>query len=279
MANGSTPNPENQAENSNQLTQEIHWVHRATFWSQVGLGIIGLCALFIYGCQLHVMQGQLTEMKRSGEQSTEQMWSAIGNINWEARSMDWNQKSTKEAMSKQTIAQEQAARASVIAANTAEKQRRLMQQQFDLQKSQASARLEITNFKWVWSSDGAVLTFSFDLFNAGESEAMEINAIYSGEDTSRQPSERVPEKDFNVVGPVAPNPSGPSLAKLDHKPYHFDVTKDDYRQGGGYLWYGIARFTYFTIFGESKNVCQIVHRSKFGFYLAPCPIPATKQKK
>ena len=45
MANGSTPNPENQAENSNQLTQEIHWVHRATFWSQVGLGIIGLCAL------------------------------------------------------------------------------------------------------------------------------------------------------------------------------------------------------------------------------------------
>jgi len=44
------------------------------------------------------MQGQLDEMKRSGEQSTEQMWSAVGNINWEARTMDLSRKSSERAM-------------------------------------------------------------------------------------------------------------------------------------------------------------------------------------
>lgn len=98
MANGSASNPENQAENPAQLTQEIHWVHRATLWSQVGLGIIGLCALVIYGCQLSVMRGTLAEVRRSGEQSTEQTWSAIGNINWMARSMDSSQKTNQQGI-------------------------------------------------------------------------------------------------------------------------------------------------------------------------------------
>jgi hypothetical protein len=48
--------------------------------------------------QIAIMQGTLDEAKRGGEQSTRQMWSAIDNINWMARSMDWNQKSTKQAM-------------------------------------------------------------------------------------------------------------------------------------------------------------------------------------
>jgi hypothetical protein len=38
--------------------------------------------------QIEVMRGTLAETKRSGEQSTEQMWSAIGNINWMARTAD-----------------------------------------------------------------------------------------------------------------------------------------------------------------------------------------------
>lgn len=111
MASGSASDTENQAESSPQLTPKIPWVHGATFWSQVGLGIIGLCALFIYGCQLHVMQGQLTEMKRSGEQSTQQMWSAIGNINWEARSMDWSQKVSQRGVDGSVDALEQEQRA------------------------------------------------------------------------------------------------------------------------------------------------------------------------
>ena len=52
----------------------------------------------IAGFQLESMNKQnaitdstLAEMKRSGEQSTHQMWSAIGNMNWIARSMDISQ--------------------------------------------------------------------------------------------------------------------------------------------------------------------------------------------
>ncbi len=47
------------------------------------------------------MQGQLDEMKRSGEQSTEQVWRAIDNINWLARSMDWSQKTTQKGIQAQ----------------------------------------------------------------------------------------------------------------------------------------------------------------------------------
>lgn len=52
----------------------------------------------IAGWQLATMRNTLAEMKRSGEQSAEQVWSAIGNINWMARSMDLSQKSTKNAV-------------------------------------------------------------------------------------------------------------------------------------------------------------------------------------
>jgi hypothetical protein len=48
--------------------------------------------------QISIMDGALTETKRSGEQSTEQMWRAIDGIHWMAQSMDWSQKSTKLAM-------------------------------------------------------------------------------------------------------------------------------------------------------------------------------------
>jgi hypothetical protein len=44
------------------------------------------------------MQGALDEAKRSGEQSTEQMWSAVGNINWMARSMDSSQKQSQVSL-------------------------------------------------------------------------------------------------------------------------------------------------------------------------------------
>jgi hypothetical protein len=105
MATNGTPNPEQNNDNARQMANEIHWVHRATFWTQIGLGLIGIAALYFYHGQLTAMQGQLTvmrgtldESKRSGEQSTEQMWSAVGNINWMARSMDWSQQEAKKGI-------------------------------------------------------------------------------------------------------------------------------------------------------------------------------------
>jgi hypothetical protein len=53
---------------------------------------------FIAGFQLSAMRGTLAEMKRSGEQSTAQMWSAINNINWMARSMDLSQKTSQQGI-------------------------------------------------------------------------------------------------------------------------------------------------------------------------------------
>ena len=48
--------------------------------------------------QIAIMSGTLAEAKRSGEQSTSQMWSAIGNVNWMARSMDWSQKEAQQSL-------------------------------------------------------------------------------------------------------------------------------------------------------------------------------------
>jgi hypothetical protein len=40
-------------------------------------------------------------MRRSGQESTNQMWQAVGNVNWMARSMDLSQKSNQKAMADQ----------------------------------------------------------------------------------------------------------------------------------------------------------------------------------
>ena len=77
-------------------------------------GIIMLTTIaytLIAGRQLATMHGTLIEMKRSGEQSTEQMWSAIGNMNWMARSMDWSQKVSQRGVDASVNALEQEQRA------------------------------------------------------------------------------------------------------------------------------------------------------------------------
>lgn len=43
---------------AHNLSQEVHWLEHATFWSQVCLGLIGVAALIIYF-------GQLSEMKKA----------------------------------------------------------------------------------------------------------------------------------------------------------------------------------------------------------------------
>ncbi|MGB6973931.1 MAG: hypothetical protein WBD67_04530 [Terracidiphilus sp.] len=53
---------------------------------------------FISARQLATMRDTLAEMKRSGEQSTQQVWSAIGNLNWMARSTDQSQKVSQKSI-------------------------------------------------------------------------------------------------------------------------------------------------------------------------------------
>ena len=61
--------------NSNQqstvtanLAQDVHWITHATFWSQIGLAIIGIVALVIYYGQLCTMNKQLTQMSKQSAQ-------------------------------------------------------------------------------------------------------------------------------------------------------------------------------------------------------------------
>jgi hypothetical protein len=46
------------------------------------------------------MSRTLAEQERSGEKSTDQVWKAIGNINWMARSADWSQKVAQSSIEK-----------------------------------------------------------------------------------------------------------------------------------------------------------------------------------
>jgi len=55
--------------NTAELAKDVHWIHYATLWSQIGLGLIGLGALWIYHGQLNVMNGQLEQMRGSGRQT------------------------------------------------------------------------------------------------------------------------------------------------------------------------------------------------------------------
>jgi hypothetical protein len=72
-------NPERQGGGVQNLAKEVHWIQHATFWSQVVLGIIGICALIIYYDQLNEMRSAtldntkaLTETRNAIETSQSQ---------------------------------------------------------------------------------------------------------------------------------------------------------------------------------------------------------------
>jgi hypothetical protein len=82
------------------------------------LVILGIGALCVYNGQLSVMRGTLAEMKRSGADSTNQVWQAIANINWMARTAEQSSKDTLAQMKSQSQEMRRSAD-SVISANRA----------------------------------------------------------------------------------------------------------------------------------------------------------------
>lgn len=79
-------------------------------WAEITILGLTIAIVLIYRGQLSkmtdqltVMQGTLEEAQRSGRQSTEQVWRAIDNLNWAARSMDLAQKQA-QASSDGTLA-------------------------------------------------------------------------------------------------------------------------------------------------------------------------------
>jgi hypothetical protein len=89
------PTPQNRKETYTCRPDQTPW------WKYLLEGcaiVVGLYVALVYSRQLEVMRGTLAEMKRSGEQSTQQVWRAVDNLNWMARSMDWSQKTAQQSI-------------------------------------------------------------------------------------------------------------------------------------------------------------------------------------
>src|ERR1700733_2441290 len=63
IANPSISNHNQETETTKELAQDVHWITHATFWSQIGLAIIGIGALLIYHGQLSTMNQTVSEMQ------------------------------------------------------------------------------------------------------------------------------------------------------------------------------------------------------------------------
>ncbi len=125
VAPASQSNTSQNQSDTKELAREIHWVEKATLFSQIGLGIIGIVALIIYGSQLSTMNGQLDvmrqqlgEMKSSGQSATGQTWAAIDNMNWMARTMDGSLKESQVARGTSEKQSKAALDASILVART-----------------------------------------------------------------------------------------------------------------------------------------------------------------
>jgi len=108
VASTGTPDPQQSAGESKQLAQDVHWITHATFWSQIGLGVIGIFALWIYS-------GQLDEMRKATVASTKATQLASDALEYSDSHFDRAQQQTIT----QTVAAIKAANAAKSAADIA----------------------------------------------------------------------------------------------------------------------------------------------------------------
>ena len=97
-----------ETDETSKLTDEIHWVHKATLIIQIVLGVIGIFALIIY-------YGQLEQMRTATEASTKAV--QLAQDSFEIGDGDFQR--TMHQMIGQTVAQLNAANAAEEAAKTA----------------------------------------------------------------------------------------------------------------------------------------------------------------
>jgi len=244
-----------------------------TILGSVGIIVAGLTGWAIYK-QDRISAGTLEEMKRSGAQSTDQMWQAIGNVNWMARTMDQSQKKTSASldatlaeMRKQTSAQS--------------KQFALALRQDERTREQLAAHLILENFDVDYSSDfySGNATVGFDVLNDGNSSAtnivktMDIGTVKYGEQA------------FGKIAEIpATNPIGGSLGKGERK--HFTLPANGWIavRNRGTDWFGWMRLTYRTgVEDETASLCILAVGSKHGIgqrsCAPPAPPPTPKKKK
>ena len=99
---------DDETKSTKNLAKEVHWIQHATFWSQVGLGVIGIVALVIY-------HGQWKQMQKGTEINSK---SLIETQNLVGTSQSQFDRNMRQIINQNSI-QLEAAQAAQNAANTA----------------------------------------------------------------------------------------------------------------------------------------------------------------
>jgi len=133
-----------------------------------------------------IMQGTLEEMKRSGQQSTEQAWSAIANLNWAARSMDLSQKEALEGIRSSERQSKRALDASIAAS-------RLDQRAWVTLEEVVPQHLEATSREEANSHPGVQFVLPFR--NTGKTPAIKV--AFDMAMIFRTPDKPIPDFDQN----------------------------------------------------------------------------------
>jgi hypothetical protein len=94
-----------QQDPTKETRREFRVFETLSLLSNAILILVGIGAVYVYNGQLGVMRDTLRVMKSSSDTNTEQVWRAISNLNWLARTMDGN---LKEAQRSETESRKQA---------------------------------------------------------------------------------------------------------------------------------------------------------------------------
>jgi hypothetical protein len=206
VAKDGAPNPQQNAGDSQKFANDIHWITHATFWSQIGLGLIGIAALWIYS-------GQLDEMRKATVASTQATQLTSDALNYSTSQFDRSQQQTIT----QTLASIEAANAAKSAAKIARDslvsvQRAFLSPQSKIVPVYADDKNTLAglNISVVWSNSGTTPTRSTTQHFNG--------AIYGPEglpkdfDFSDIWSSGIPKSNINVyVGPKDQDESSPEF--------------------------------------------------------------------
>jgi hypothetical protein len=187
----------------------------------IAYAVIAAFQLAALNRETEIMQGTLAEMKRSGEQSTEQMWSAVGNINWMARSMDLSQQQTQKSLQ--------------ATVDNFHSDQRAWVGQIDSSVSEVK--------------EGAPITFRVTIGNSGKTPALKvrtkISSAHGPKTTKFVPQYSEPNTSaLQALGVL--QPGGKGTMEQTTAPLT-DISKF---RSGAYLYYVFGRVDYEDVFGH-----------------------------
>jgi hypothetical protein len=199
------PKPESAAPPQPATTQQLEEVEkkmsafeRATLtWARAAF--IVACAAAAFAClQWVAMRQTLSEMKTSGDVSTNQVWQAIGNMNWLAKTADGSLHQTQNAIAENK-------RQSTISLNATIEQNRLDQRAWVGPVQVEDTRTKDAAGNAVFVTEGSASQFIVRIKNTGKTPAMnvlmQISDLISGGNPPPEFSEKMAKYETEGIGP------------------------------------------------------------------------------